>query len=179
MWAISQGSPATKISHFERMGLDGLSLNSLILTREQVVRGREGNSLLVHTHHHTLARPLFFLYEFLVFSLIFHPFSYLFFSRFISRVFLPPSFVLLPFSFFFFCCYCAQLRPFLYCLSWRVFIILPINCFCPGIGVLPRPPTDLTVAQPSQLTCVGRATFHSQIKEFYFVFLLSMAIPSE
>ena len=34
MWTISQGSPAIEIAHFERMGLDGLFSNSLILTRE-------------------------------------------------------------------------------------------------------------------------------------------------
>lgn len=61
MWTISQGSPATKIAHFERMGLDGLSSNSLILTREQAIRGREGNSLLVRAYHHTFAHSLFFL----------------------------------------------------------------------------------------------------------------------
>ena len=33
MWAISQGNPAKEITHFERMGLNGLSLDSLILTR--------------------------------------------------------------------------------------------------------------------------------------------------
>ena len=51
----------------------------------------------------TLAHSLFFLSnsfflsKFPIFSLIFHPFSYLFFSCFISRVFLPPSSVLLLF----------------------------------------------------------------------------------
>ena len=58
MWAISRGNPTTKIAHFERMGLDGLSSNSLIFTREQAIRRREGNSL---SHHHTLAHSLFFL----------------------------------------------------------------------------------------------------------------------
>ena len=40
MWAISQGNPATEIAHFERMGLDGLFSNPLILAREQTI-GRE------------------------------------------------------------------------------------------------------------------------------------------
>ena len=61
MRAISQGSLATKIAPFKGMGLDGLSSNSLILTREQAFRGREGNTLLVHAHYHTLAHFLFFV----------------------------------------------------------------------------------------------------------------------
>ena len=34
MWAISLGRPTTEIAHFERMGVDSFSSNSLILTRE-------------------------------------------------------------------------------------------------------------------------------------------------
>ena len=34
MWAISLGHPTTEIAHFERIGLDGFSSNSLILTKE-------------------------------------------------------------------------------------------------------------------------------------------------
>ena len=34
MWAISQGNLAMKIAHFERMGLNGLSLNPFNLARE-------------------------------------------------------------------------------------------------------------------------------------------------
>ena len=34
MWAVSLGRPTLEIAHFERMGLDGFSSNSLILTRE-------------------------------------------------------------------------------------------------------------------------------------------------
>ena len=179
MWTISQGSLAIEIAHFERMGLDGLSSNSLILTRELSIRGREGNNLLVYAHHHTLAHSLFFLFDsfflskFPIFSLIFLSFSYLFFSCFISRVFLPPSFVLLR------CPHCARLRSFLYYLPWRVFTILPIDCFCLDIGVLPRPPTGMSAAQPSPLTCAGCVTFHLLTKEFYFSFLLSVAFPSE
>ena len=113
MWTISQRNTITEIAHFERMGLDGLSSNSLILTREQAVRGREGNSLLVHAHRHTLAHSLFFLFfdsffisKFPVFSLILHSFSSWFFSCYISRVFLPLSSILLSRP------YCAQLGPF-------------------------------------------------------------------
>ena len=76
MRAISQGNPATEIARFERIGLNGLSLNFLALTREQAFRGREGNSLLVYAHY-TLAHSLFFLSgalflsKFPVFPLIF------------------------------------------------------------------------------------------------------------
>ena len=63
MWAISQGSSAIEIVYFERMSLDDLFSNFVILTRKQAIRGREGNSLLVHAHHHTLALSLFFLFD--------------------------------------------------------------------------------------------------------------------
>ena len=171
MWAISQGSSAIEIVYFERMSLDDLFSNFVILTRKQAIRGREGNSLLVHAHHHTLAHSLFFLSDsffvskFLVFSLIFHSFFLLFFSCFISCVFLPPSSVLL--------------RLPLLCTAKALFILPTFNCFCPSIGVLPRPFIGLLAAQPSPLTCAGCAKFHSQTKEFYFVFLLFVAFPSK
>ena len=146
------------------MDLHGLSSNSLILTRKQAVRGRKGNSLLVHAHHHTLAHSLFFLSDsfflskFHVFSLIFYPF-FTCFSVVLSLVF---SFPLLLFS----------SLLFLLCIAKTLFIMsvmmgfycLPLNCFCPGIGVLPKPPTGLLTAQSSPLTYAGRATFHSQTK---------------
>ena len=97
------------------MGLNGLSSNFLILTKEQAFRGTEGNNLLVHAHYHTLAHSLFFLsYSFFlskfpVFPLISHSFSYFFFSYFISPVFL--SF-LHPLLFFY--PYYTQLKPFFY-----------------------------------------------------------------
>jgi len=37
MWAISQGNPAMEIAYFERMGLNDLSSNPLILLEGQVV----------------------------------------------------------------------------------------------------------------------------------------------
>ena len=58
------------------------------------------------------------------------------------------------------------------------FTILPLNYFCLGIGVLPRPLIGLLVAQPSPLAFAGCATFHSRTKEFCFVFLLSVALSS-
>ena len=60
--------------------------------------------------------------------------------------------------------FCARLGPFLYCLPCRIFTILPFNRFCPDVGVLPRPPTGLSAAQPSPFTYVGHATSHSYTK---------------
>ena len=34
----------------------------------------------------------------------------------------------------------TQRRDLLYCLPWRVFTVLPPNCFCLGAGVLPNHP---------------------------------------
>ena len=113
MWEISQGNPTTEIAHFERMGLDGLSLNSLIFTREQSIRGREGNNLLMHAHHHTLAYSLFFLPDSsVIYFLIFHYFPYLFFSR-----------------------ACLPTFPCLLCTTKTLFILPPVlgffYCFIP------------------------------------------------
>ena len=36
--------------------------------------------------------------------------------------------------------HCAWRRLLLYCLLWSVFTILPIDCFCLGVGVLPDHP---------------------------------------
>ena len=121
MWAISLGHLATEIAHFERMGLDGFSSNSLIFTREQAIKGREKNSLLVHAYYHTLTHSLFSLfgsffplqvscfpsYLSLLLLLLFLLF-YLFI--FLSHVFLPIFSILLrsPLS----CLHCPQLRPF-------------------------------------------------------------------
>ena len=41
------------------------------------------------------------------------------------------------------------------------FTILPLNYFCLGVGVLPKPPTGLSIAQPSPLPYASSATFHS------------------
>ena len=67
MWAISLGHPTTEIAHFERIGLDGFSSNSLILTKEQAFRGRERDSLLVYVYYHTLVRSPFSLLSFTIF----------------------------------------------------------------------------------------------------------------
>ena len=49
-----------EIIDFERLGLNGLCSNSLILARGQAFRGREGISLLVHVCYHAFAYSLFF-----------------------------------------------------------------------------------------------------------------------
>ena len=83
------------------------------------------------------------------------PTLYFFFS---NSFFLSKFFTLL-FCYFFFslfpctlwCCYvlsfppfvvvpCAWRRSFLYFLPWWIFTILPLNCFCLGVGVLPYHP---------------------------------------
>ena len=102
MWAISQGNLAMEIIHFERMGLNGLSSNSLILTRGQAFKGREGNSLLVHAHYHTLtACPLSYSCLLSVFLFFLSFLLYLSLSCFVV---LPP-----PPSFFL----CTAMAPFI------------------------------------------------------------------
>ena len=90
MWAISLGRPATKIAHFERMGVDRFSSNSLISTKEQAFRGRERDSLLAHAYYHTLAHSPF---SFLSFTLLFFfyllCFSCPFFHSFLFSLILP------------------------------------------------------------------------------------------
>ena len=49
------------------------------------------------------------------------------------------------------------------------FYCFTLNYFCLGMGVLSRPPIGMSAVQPLPLTCAGRATFHSQTKEFCFV----------
>ena len=105
------------------------------------------------------------LFTFCFFSLI--PFFFLskfFCSNFHSlSCFLFSLFSLVPSCSLMFCGYvvvsphCAWLRPFLYLLPWRVFTILPLNRFCPSMGVFPRPPTSLSATQSSPFTCAGRA----------------------
>ena len=113
MWAISQGNSAMEITYFETMGLNGLSLNSLILTREQAFRGREGNNLLVHAHYHVLAHFLYF------FFLI--PFSFLSFLFYLSLPFL------LPFLFILFCS--LPLLLLLLCMAEAPFILPAVMGF--------------------------------------------------
>ena len=89
MWAISLGRPAIKIAHFERMGLDGFSFNSLILTRECACLLSHFCSLFVYP---PIFHSYFILFYFFI-SCFSSPFSILLYSC--------PS-----------CLYYAQLRPF-------------------------------------------------------------------
>ena len=88
----------------------------------------------MHAYYHTHAYSLFF---FLI------PFSFPSFYSLVLLLFLllfpctswcyyvlsfPPS-VVVP---------CARWRTFLYFLPWWIFTILPLNCFCLGVGVLPN-----------------------------------------
>ena len=154
MWAISQENPATEITHFERMGLNGLSSNSLILTRGKAFKGREGKSLSVHAY--TLACSLFFfliLFPFLSFPLYF---ALSCFVVLCGIVMLSPS--------FFFLLFLLSVHDeglfYIACHDW-VFTILPLNCFCLGVGVLPRSPIGLSTTHPLPLICAGYATSHS------------------
>ena len=98
----------------------------------------------------------FFLFDFYVTSFL----SYLFAS------FLSHSFLLI--SLCYLLCLLALLLtvhsqgPFIL-LVVMGFIVLPLNYFCPGVGVLSRPLTGLSAAQPSPLPCAGRAMFHFQL----------------
>ena len=177
MWAISQENPAMEIAYFERMGLNGLSSNHLILLESRLLRG---SSLLVHALSHFCFLTSLFIHSVFLYS----PFPFLFlYSLYSSLFFFLPIF-LTCFSLLSTC-----LSLFLLLLTVNIlglfilptvknFIILPLNYFWPGVGVLPRLPTGLLVAQSSPLPYTGRAMFHSQTKEFCFVFLLSVASPS-
>ena len=133
----------------------------------------------------------------LVFSLFVFPFNFHFFFL-ISM--LPLFFLIFLFFFFFFFFFCffsfSLFLTYFSLLSLVLalfpvhsqgpyilpivmgFTVLPLNYFCLGVGVLPKPPTGLSAIQPSPLPYAGHATFHSQTKECCFVFLLSMAFPS-
>ena len=145
MWAISQGNPAMEIIHFDRMGLDGLSLNPLTLLESRLLKGREGSSLLVHAPI-TLLLPhslfffslsiFFFISMFPLFILIFH---FFFFSLFFSLALLCISLMLASFL--------IVHNQGLFILSIVMsFTVLPLNYFCPGMGVLLRPPIGLSAA---------------------------------
>ena len=174
MWAISQGNPTMKIAYFERMGLNGLSSNPLILLESRLLRG---SSLLVHA----LSQSCFLTSLFIHSVFLYSPFPFLFLYSLYSSLFFFLAIFLTCFSLLFAC-----LSLFLLLLTVNIlglfilptmksFTILPLNYFWPGVGVLPKLLTSLLATQPSPLPYSGRATFHSQTKEFCFVFLLSVA----
>ena len=109
-----------------------------------------------------LTFPLFFL--------IFRFFSFLlFFSLVFSYSFW------LPFFSSSFCLHCAQLRP-IYTTCHNEFYCFTPQLLLACVGVLLRPPTGLSAAQPSLLSCASHATFHSQTKEFCFLALRGIPI---
>ena len=151
MWAISQGNPTTEIAYFERMGLDGLFSNPLILTRKQAI-GRKRREQLVGACplSHSCFLTLYFFF-FLVsmlsfFFLIFCLLSYLLF--FVLSLMLASPFT-------------VQSQGFFILPVVMGFTVLPLNYFCPSVGGFPRPPTDLSTTQPSPLPFAGHTTFHS------------------
>ena len=86
MWAISLGRPAIKIAHFERMGLDGFSFNSLILTRECACLLSHFCSLFVYP---PIFHSYFILFYFFI-SCFSSPFSILLYSTLFYSILLPP-----------------------------------------------------------------------------------------
>ena len=58
-------------------------------------------------------------------------------------------------------------------------LFYPLTAFVlvSGIGALSTPFTSLSTVQPSPFTYASHATSHSHKKEFYFVFLLTVAFP--
>ena len=122
----------------------------------------------MYAHYHALTYSLFFfLIPFSFLSILFSLLSFPPFLTSFSPLFLPCSVTPLR----------VQLRLLLYCLPWQVFTILPLISFCPGMGVLPRPSTDLSAAQLLPLICAGHAASHSQTKRVLFCFLAHCGIP--
>ena len=177
MWAISREKSCHRIAYFERIGLGGLPPNS---------HYRVGYWEWEKGVAYWCMPLLYFLFPhslfFLSLSLFFWFLCYLssFLSFFLLLFFLTLSYLFLSVI----SCVCPP-PPTMH--SQGIFILpimmgftmLPLNYFCPGMGVLPKPPTGLSATQPSPLPCTGCAMFHSQIKEWCFVFLLSVAFPSE
>ena len=121
----------------------------------------------MHAHYHALAYSLFFfLIPFSFLSILFSLLSFPPFLTSFSPLFLPCSVTPLR----------VQLRLLLYCLPWQVFTILPLNSFCPGMGVLPRPSTDLSAAQLTTYLCWSCCIAFPN-KRVLFCFLAHCGIP--
>ena len=121
-----------EIAYFERRGINGLFSNPLILLESRLWKRRDGSSLLEHALSHSRFLSSLFIHSVFFWSpfpflLLYSLYFYLFFlSCYFPHLFfltfcLPPI-VLLPF-------YCTQLRPFLYCLPWRVLLFYPLTTF--------------------------------------------------
>ena len=114
---ISQGNPVMEITHFERIGLNGLFSNPFNLTREYAVEREKKEQPIGACPYHTFVSSL----------LCFSPFSLLFLRSFFSFSFFV-SFLSCDFSHLFFltlsdCLFLFLLLPslciakaFLYCL---------------------------------------------------------------
>ena len=151
-----------EITHFERMSLNGLCSNSLILNRGQAFRGRERISLSVHACHHTFA-----------YSLLFFSNSFFFLSKFSSPFSL---FLLFPcgvvmFTLAFLSCCSILLVIFSVHGRWpfytayrEEYLLFYPELLLSGCGCPSRPPIGLSAAQRPPLTCVSRATSHYQTK---------------
>ena len=132
MWAISQGNPTMKIAYFERMGLNGLSSNTLILLESRPLRGREESNLLVHA----LSQSCFLTSLFIHSVFLYSPFPFLFLYSLYSSLFFFLAIFLTCFSlisarlslfFLFFSLYTA--KAFLYYLPWRFLLFYPLTTF--------------------------------------------------
>ena len=161
MWAISRGKSCHRIFSLWKNGSQWLI--SEFLLESKLLSGMEGSSLLVH------AFTTLFVFSLFVFPFTL-PFSFLisilplFFLIFLLLFFLIFSYLLL--SVISCACLSSSLPtvhsqgPFI--LTAVIgFTILPLNYFCLGVGVLPKPPTGLSIAQPSPLPYASSATFHS------------------
>ena len=139
-----------------------------------------------------LSHSCFFTSLFILSVFLYSPFSFLFLYSLFSSLFSVVFFLAIFLTYFSLLSACLSLFFLLLLLSFTMhseglfilpsvmsFTVLPLNYFWPDVGVHPRPPIGLSAAQPSSLLCASRATFHSQTKEFCFVFLLSVAFPFE
>ena len=87
----------------------------------------------------------------------------------ITHVFL--RFLCFSFLSFFFLALSLILAVVLPSFTIHNYCLLPLNCFWLVVGILPRLPTGLPIAQPLPLHCVGCATPHSQTKNGLFYLL--------
>ena len=137
------------------------------------MRGREGSSLLVHALSHLLFSH-FSSYSLVFFLSFACPLCFSFYFLFLSTsLFFLVFFVLPPLLF-------TVHNQGFYILSAVIrFTILPFNCFWPVMGVLPWPPIGLLAAQPSPLPVLVVPLPSPNKRNFCFIFLLSVAFPSE
>ena len=121
-----------EIAYFERIDLNGLSSNPLILLESRLLRGRERSSLLVRALSHSCFLTSLFIHSVFLYS----PFPFLFLYSLHSSLFFFLAIFLTCFSlisvrlslfFLFFSLYTA--KAFLYYLPWRVLLFYPLTTF--------------------------------------------------